>query len=124
MSKLTITCDDWRPLHRNTLQGFAVIKIAELQLIIKDIAVHEKNERRWAQLPARPQIKDGRAITGEDGKVQYFPLLNFTARDVADAFSRAVVAAILKHSPHAFDEDSAEPARTPVRADMDDEIPW
>ena len=45
------------------------IKIAELRLVIKDIAVHEKNGRRWVQLPARPQIKDGRAVTDDSGKI-------------------------------------------------------
>jgi hypothetical protein len=91
--KTTIVCDDWRALRRNTLQGFAAITIQELRLSIKDIAIHEKNHRRWAQLPARPQIKDGKAVTDADGKVQYFPVMAFEGRAIADAFSNAVIAA-------------------------------
>jgi hypothetical protein len=121
--KTTIVCDDWRALRRNTLLGFAAVTIQELRLTIKDIAVHEKNNRRWAQLPARPQVKDGKAITDPDtGKVQYFPLLAFTDRAVADAFSNAVVTAILKHEPRAFDEDYAAPSRSPQLAGT--EVPF
>jgi hypothetical protein len=119
--KTTIVCDDWRALRRNTLQGFAAITIQELRLSIKDIAIHEKNHRRWAQLPARPQIKDGKAVTDADGKVQYFPVMAFEGRAIADAFSNAVIAAILRSEPHAF-EDSAE--RPVPRDEMADEIPF
>ena len=106
--KTTLTCEDWRSLPRNTLLGFASIKIEELHLTIKDIAVHEKGSHRWAQLPARPQIKDGKAVTDDSGKPIYYPILNFNLREVANAFNNAVVAAILKHEPHAFDADQAE----------------
>jgi hypothetical protein len=69
-SKLTITCQGFRPLVRNTLRGFVSITINELRLTIHDIAVHEKGESRWAQLPAKPQIRDGELIKDDDGKVQ------------------------------------------------------
>jgi len=49
--KRSITCTEFRPLKRNTLHGFALI--AELKLEIKDVAVHEKAGRWWAQLPAK-----------------------------------------------------------------------
>jgi hypothetical protein len=48
-NKLTLLCTDFRPLHRNTLRGFARVKIAELKLEIGDIAIHEKGAARWAQ---------------------------------------------------------------------------
>ena len=82
MSKMTITCDDWRSLHRNTLLGFATIKIQELHLLIRDVAIHEKDGRRWAQPPARPQIKDGALVTDAAGKPQYFPIMEFDGRGV------------------------------------------
>jgi len=52
MSKLTVTCRGFYPLHRNTLRGFCEIRINELRLVIRDIAIHEKGEDRWAQLTA------------------------------------------------------------------------
>jgi hypothetical protein len=121
--KTTITCDDWRAVRRNTLLGFAAIKIRELHLTIRDVAVHEKGERRWAQLPARPQIKDGMAVTDAAGKVQYFPVMAFDGRGVADAFSAAVCAAILAHEPRAFSAGAERP-QAPQRGHMNDEIPF
>jgi hypothetical protein len=125
--KNTITCTDWRPLHRNTLLGFAEILIEQMCLSIRDVAVHQKNGKRWAQLPAKPQIKDGRVVTDPaTGKAVYVALMLFNGRGVADAFSAAVVTAILKHDPHAFDQDDRdrEPAMAGTRGDMDDEIPF
>lgn len=122
--KTTLTCQEWRALKRNTLQGFAKIQIEELHLIISDIAVHEKEGRRWAQLPARPQLRDGVPVTDTAGKVAYFPTMQFANRDVANAFSSAVCAAILRHDPSAFSLDRAERPQAPHRGDMDDEIPF
>jgi hypothetical protein len=121
--KMNLVCEEWRSVRKNTLLGFAQIRIQELHLVVRDIAVHEKSGRRWAQLPARPQIKDGRVITDAAGKVQYFSLLSFEGRDVADAFSDAVCAAILRKDAHAFDTPNAERAtsaneRLPVSAEI------
>ena len=85
--KTTITCDDWGAVRRNTLLQFRMKSGRLLKSFNRDVAVHEKGERRWAQLPARPQIKDGMAITDAAGKVQYFPVMAFEGRGVADAFS-------------------------------------
>jgi hypothetical protein len=103
MTKLSITCADWRPLRKNTLLGFARIRIAELDLTVHDIAIHQKNGRTWAQLPARPWVKDGAVVTDDAGKVQYSPLLEFGRREVRDAFSQRVVEALLRFAPDALD---------------------
>ncbi len=126
MSKMTITCDDWRGLRRNTLLGFAAIQIKELHLTIRDVAVHEKDGRRWAQLPAKPQVKDGALVTGGGGKIQYFPIMEFDGRETRNAFSNAVCAAVLARDPGAFGADmpAARPAGNGARRDMDDEIPF
>jgi hypothetical protein len=110
MSKLTLICSDWRPLKKNTLLGFARIHVAALDLTIHDVAVHEKADRRWAALPARPWIKDGALVADEAGKVQYSPLLEFGRREVRDAFSDAVVRAVSERFPDAL-ERQAEAAR-------------
>jgi hypothetical protein len=127
---MKITCQDWRPLHRNTLRGFAIINIKELRLTIRDVACHEKNGQRWAQPPAKPQIKDGTLVTDTAGKLQYSPVLEFDSRAVRDAFSRAVVAAVLARDPAAFVAATpAVPASTGQAkaaggAPFDDEVPW
>jgi len=108
MSKVTVTCEDFRAYRKNTLAGFACIKISELKLEIKDIAIHQKSGRRWAQLPAKPQIRDGALVKGDDGKVQYLPIMSFATRAVADAFSAAVITAVLDLYFEAFDEERIE----------------
>jgi hypothetical protein len=89
----------------------------------QNIAVHEKGDRRWAQLPAKPQLKDGRAVTDTSGKAQYVPIMSFDSRDVADAFSAAVVKAILEHEPRAFDADQGQKS-APCNDFHDDEVPF
>jgi hypothetical protein len=106
--KHTISCTAFRPLQRNTLLGFATITIAELKLEIKDVAIHEKNGKRWAQLPSKPQVRDGALVRGDDGKVQYTPIMSFARRAVADAFSAAVIRAVLDRYPEAFGAEAMQ----------------
>jgi hypothetical protein len=100
--KLTVTCETFHPMVRNTLRGFAEITIAEMRLTIRDVPIHQKGESRWAALPAKPQIKDGALVKDATGKVQYIHILDFDSREVRDAFSRAVVQALLERTPEAF----------------------
>jgi hypothetical protein len=87
------------PLVRNSLKGFATVRIKELRLTIKDVAVHESHGKLWAALPSKPQVKDGRLITDAGGKVQYTPIFAFDDSEVRDAFSRAVIDAVNKFQP-------------------------
>jgi len=107
MSKLTVTCRNFKALRRNTLVGFVTVYIRELRLEIRDVAIHQKGEARWAQLPAKPMIdKNGVAIRDSStGKIQYASILEFDRREVRDAFSRAVIAALLELVPGAFDAE-------------------
>lgn len=93
--KLSVTCLEWKALERGTLLGFAAIKVDQMRLVVRDIAVHEKSGKRWAQLPAKPQIsKDRELIKNRDGKVQYATILEFETKQIADAFSDAVIRAL------------------------------
>jgi hypothetical protein len=107
MMKLTVSCRGFRPLQRNTLRGFCEVHIAELRLTIRDVAVHEKDESRWAQLPAKPQLRDGELVHDSNGKIQYFHLMSFDTRAVSDAFSAAVIRALLEFAPAAFEKEEA-----------------
>lgn len=107
--KLSITCDEFKPFNRNSLRGFAIIRIDEIRMTIRDVAIHQKGDARWAQLPSKPMIdKNGAALRDNStGKIQYVPIMEFDGRDVRDAFSQAVVAAILKREPRAFEDAAA-----------------
>jgi hypothetical protein len=90
-----IICLEWRPCDRNTLKGFAKIKVSPWHLIMDGVAVHERDGRSWAQLPARPQIdKETGQVVRDGAKIQYAKVLEFDDREVANRFSDAVVAAV------------------------------
>jgi hypothetical protein len=103
--KLTITCTDFRPLRRNTLRGFATVRIDELKLSLHDVAIHQHdNGSRWVSLPAKPMVDSaGVAKRTSDGKLEYVKLFSFDSRAVSDAFSTAVIAALLERDKRAFD---------------------
>jgi hypothetical protein len=104
MSKLTVRYKEFRPLRRDTLVGFAIISIVEPKLEIPDVAIHQKGDSRWAQLAAKPQTKDGTLVKDAiSGKVQHVTILEFADRAVREAFSQAVIRAVLEHAPHVFD---------------------
>ena len=55
-----------------------------------------------------PKIdKDGQARRDDRGKVAYSPVIQFTDRDVGDAFSDRVIEALLEAYPRAFDDTGA-----------------
>lgn len=102
MAALPVVLLEWKPLQRNTLCGFASIRLGAT-LKIHDVAVHRHaGGRCWAQLPAKPMISaDGTAKRDANGKVQYVPLMEWTDRAASDRFSEAVIAAIEAQHPGA-----------------------
>lgn len=105
--KLTVTVTDFRPYHRNTLRGFATVHVDELKLTIHDLAVHQHdNGKRWVGLPAKPVIdSSGVAKRNAEGKLEYAKLLSFDSRGVSDAFSEAVIAALLEFESSALNAE-------------------
>jgi hypothetical protein len=102
---MKITCREFRPLRRNTLLGFAEVTIAEFDLTIKEVAIHEKNGSRWAAPPAKPQSRDGAVVKdATTGKVVYTPIVELGSREARDRFSAAVIAAVLARNRDAFQE--------------------
>jgi hypothetical protein len=89
-----IICLEWKPFERNTLRGFARIKVPSWHITIYDVAVHERDGKRWCQLPARPMLDSNRELIREDGKLKYARMLEFDDRAVGDRFSAAAIKAI------------------------------
>jgi len=93
----TIVCLSFKPFVRNTLRGFAKVRVNELSLVINDIMLHEKGDSRWASLPGKPQLRDGKVVTDPNtGRAAYVSILEFEGREARDAFSEAVWSAVEK----------------------------
>lgn len=83
---------DWRPMVRNSLRGFATVQVGALE--ITDVSVHISGDRRWAGLPAKPQIDRDGNVRRKDNKIEYAKVIAWTNKETADRFSKAVIAAI------------------------------
>jgi hypothetical protein len=105
---MAIICEKWTPRRSNTLLGFADVLLKQTHLKIYDCAIHEKNGRRWVSLPGRPMVdREGVVLRDENGKTKYARILEFDSREAGDEFSKNVVAAVLAHSPGAFESADA-----------------
>lgn len=102
-ARFPVTILSWKPLVRNTLRGFASIRLGA-SLKIHDIAIHvHDNGRSWAQLPSKPVIQqDGTVKRDGNGKIQYVPLMEWIDRAASDKFSESVIAAIKAEFPDAI----------------------
>jgi hypothetical protein len=86
---------DWHPCLKNTLQGFAKIKVPAWGLTIDGVGIHKKDDRAWVQLPARPQIdKEGNVLREDDGKIRYAKVLEIDDKRAAWDFGDRVVEAV------------------------------
>lgn len=96
----------FKPLARNTLKGFATVRLGR-SLTIKDVSVHLSHGKRWASLPSKPVLDaQGNAKRNDAGKVQYTPILEWSDRDTANRFSEAVCAAVEREYPETFTDAS------------------
>jgi hypothetical protein len=107
-SKLSVEVEAFTPRRSNTLVGFCTVVVPELHLRILDLTVHEKNTSRWVALPSKPWIdRDGVVKRGENGKIIYAPVIEFTDRPTREAFSARVIQSLLEFNPGAFDGEDA-----------------
>jgi hypothetical protein len=102
MSDAGIAIIAWKPLTKNTLRGFAAVRLRN-GLLINDVTVHTSHGKAWASLPSKPIVgADGQAQRDrETGKLRYVPILEWPDRSVADRFSAAVIDAIEAQYPGA-----------------------
>jgi hypothetical protein len=96
---LNVLIEEFRPLERNTLRGFARVRLPA-GLILHDVAVHIHDGKPWASPPGRPMIgRDGTQMRDAAGKMQFNPVLTFAGRADQDAFSAAVIEAMRAAHP-------------------------
>lgn len=100
MTAMPVALLDWKKVEKNTLRGFAKVRMGKA-LIVRDVSVHCSHGKRWASLPSKP-------ITGPDGlpkkdestgKIVYVPIMEWADRETADSFSEGVIQAIEAKHP-------------------------
>jgi len=97
---MTITCTDYRPYPKNTLQAFVALTISDLGLTIRDVCLHVKDGERWVSMPARP-------YTDADGNRQWANIFDFTDATSKAAFKQLALDAIDRRPRSS--EDAADP---------------
>ncbi|MCX7178014.1 MAG: hypothetical protein NTX56_04325 [Proteobacteria bacterium] len=107
MTAMPVSLLAWKSIPRNSLRGFAKIRIGK-SLIISDVAVHCSNGRKWAQPPSKPVLNsEGVAVKDDRGKMKYIPMIEWADRDAADRFSEGVIAAVERENPGQTDSEYA-----------------
>jgi hypothetical protein len=89
----------WQPFRKGPLRGFCTIELP-IGLRIFDVPIRTGHNGLWAGLPAKPEIdRDGRRKTDINGKPIYAEVLRWRNRQIADEFSRRVVALVQQAHP-------------------------
>lgn len=97
----------FKPVRKNTLRGFAAVKLPN-GLVINDIVVGESKGRRWAMLPTKAMIdRDGNLMRDAGGGIRYAPVIEWSTPALRDEFARRVVALVEQQFPDAFDPVAA-----------------
>ncbi len=91
-----ITASNFRPMVRNTLQGFFTVKLAPSGLVLRECSLHERDGKRWIGLPSKPQI-DAEGRQRKDpttGKGLWAPIVEIAGKDERAQFQQAALAAV------------------------------
>src|SRR5262252_6053004 len=91
-----IVASDFRPMQRNTLQGFVTLMLEPSGLVLQECAVHRKGGREWIGLPGKPQIdRDGQPRKDPaTGKQLYVAIVEIPDREARARFQQAALAAV------------------------------
>jgi hypothetical protein len=84
----------FREYRKNTLQGFLTVLLQPSGLEIRDCTVHQKGDKRWIGMPAKPYQDDS-------GDTKYSLIVYFPDRDRSDLFQKAALAAFDRYRPPA-----------------------
>ncbi len=96
------TLDDWKPMRRHSLCGFATVTLPS-GMILSDVSVHTDSGKSWAMPASKPMIgRDGNVLRDQAGKVRYSPIVSFASKELRDRFSAAVIEALLATHPDAL----------------------
>ena len=88
-----IDCRTFQRCEKNTLRGFVSLKITPPGLVVNDVCLHEKGDRRWLSFPAKP-------YQDKEGKQQWCPIVAIEDKEILRRFQAAGLAAIARYMQH------------------------
>jgi hypothetical protein len=91
-----ISASHWRPLVRNSLQGFLTLRLEPSGIVLRECSLHVNGEKRWIGLPSKPQI-DAEGRHRQDpasGKKLYVPIVEITGTAERERFQKVALEAI------------------------------
>lgn len=76
----------FEPMDKGSLKGKMTIKIHKMGgLVIEDIAIMEKESKKWISFPSKKTV-----IDGQD---KWMPLIYFDAKDIQNKFCLEIIKA-------------------------------
>jgi hypothetical protein len=92
---MSVLIQSFRPMHRNTLRGFARAQFPS-GMVLDEIAIHVgANGNAWASPPGRPWLDtNGNAIRDARGRIRYAVLITFGSANIRDNWSSQIIRAI------------------------------
>ena len=92
-----IRASNWRPLERNTPQGFMTLHLNPCRLTIHECTYHRSaSGSEWVGLPGPPHVgKDGQQRKyPANGKPLYQPIVKIKGKEQRHRFQTAAVTAV------------------------------
>jgi hypothetical protein len=83
---MAIEITSFKPFVKNTLQGFATIRLTAIGLEIRDVTLHTKGGKRWIQLPSKAYDKDGKTL--------WTAIVDFYDKTRAEQFQKSALDAL------------------------------
>lgn len=86
---LKIQVLDIRGVRNNTLKATAKVQIEDFGMVINDVKLFVKGENHWVQMPSKSYESNG--------EKKYFPLVQFTNKEIEKEILTTVADEMLKH---------------------------
>jgi hypothetical protein len=98
----SVVIEEFRSVPKNSLRGFCRARFPS-GMVVHEIAVHITDGRAWASPPARAILdRNGAPMRDAAGKTRWQPLITFAHKNIRDAWSAQVVAAVHEAFPDAL----------------------
>ena len=104
-------CVRYSPINKSSCLGVATVFIPKWNVELSGVSLHQKEGKRWVNLPAR--------VVEENGEKKYYPYVKFRERENKDKFCEKIKDAI---DVYILKQETAEIEKMPEI--NDDEIPF